>query len=100
MNSISSRVTPLVRLLLVNDRISTLEIGRILQKSFVLILNVPLRNLLLDDFITPIIIEPRLSYGLLGSSRFQKSVGGSGDVKVDPKQRVRSRTKVVAKRRT
>ena len=66
---ISAGRVPGVVFLLVNDRVSTLEINGELKESLVFILNKVTKNLLLDYSLAPVIIEPRLFNFFLSSVR-------------------------------
>ena len=71
MDSISTRDSPAVERLLVDDRVTALEVGRVLEKSVVLVLDERLRDLLLDDLLAPVVLEPRLCPDLSRSASEQ-----------------------------
>lgn len=83
MDRIASNCTPFIFLLLIDDRISPLEITGVLEQRIVFVRDVLAANALLDDFITPVVVEPGLSHDFLFCSRFQKGVGCARNVKVD-----------------
>ena len=74
MNSIPTRDAPSIQRILVDEGVSTLEIGRVFQESIVLIFDIRPRNLLLNDILSPIIVEPRLGNLLGRGVREQKGI--------------------------
>ena len=83
MDGISTRGTPAIQFVRVHKRIASLKIDRELQKSIVLVVDVFPGDLLLDYFLSPIVIEPRLFNFLLGRVREEKGVFYSGDIEVN-----------------
>ena len=83
MDSISAGRVPGVVFLLVNDRVSTLEINGELKESLVFILNKVTKNLLLDHGLAPVIIEPRLFNFFLSGVREEQGVVRAGNVQVN-----------------
>ena len=83
MNSISAGRVPGVVLLLVYDRVSTLEINGELKESLVFIFDKVTKNLLLDHGLAPVIIEPRLFNFFLSSVREEQGVVRAGNVQVN-----------------
>ena len=83
MNSIATRDTPLVLLILVDNGVTTLEVLRIKQERVVFGLDVVAADLLLNDFTAPILVKPGV-FNLLdvrGSSK--QGVGFTDDIEVD-----------------
>ena len=83
MDGISAGRVPGVVFLLVNDRVSTLEINGELKESLVFILNKVTKNLLLDHGLAPVIIKPRLFNFFLSSVREEQGVVRAGNVQVN-----------------
>ena len=83
MDSISAGRVPGVVFLLVNDRVSTLEINGELKESLIFIFDKVTKNLLLDHSFAPVIIEPRLFYFFLSSVREEQGVVRAGNVQVN-----------------
>lgn len=74
---------PFIFFFLVEDRVPSLEVIRVLEKHVVFVRNVLAADGLLDDFIAPFIVEPGMSHDFLFYRRFQQGVGSSCDVQVD-----------------
>lgn len=75
MYGISSRVVPFVVLLLVHNRVASLEVDRPLELGVVFVVNKSLCDLLLDHSLAPVIVEPRLFHFFLRCGGFEKRVG-------------------------
>ena len=71
MDSVSSWNVPPVLLLLVDERVPSLEVARVLEQRLILVLDNIARDLLLDHGLAPVIIEPRLFNFFLSSVREQ-----------------------------
>ena len=83
MDGISARNAPSIQGILVDEGVSALEVGWVLQESVVLVLDVCPRNLLLDNLLSPIVIEPRLGGLFGGGVREQKGVLQPCHIQVD-----------------
>lgn len=83
MYGIPARYTPSVLCILIDKRIATLKIGWELEQRVILSFDVFLRYLLLDDFRTPVILEPRLGNRFLCSAREKKGILCARNVKID-----------------
>ena len=83
MDGISARNAPSIQGILVDEGVSALEVGWILQESIVFVLDVRSRNLLLDDFLSPIVIEPWLGDLFGGGVREQKGILQPCHIQVD-----------------
>lgn len=83
MNSISTRNAPAVVRSLVDKGVATLEVGRELEERIVLIFDELLRDFLLDDFLAPVILEPRLCDNLGCGAGEEERVVLAGNVEVD-----------------
>lgn len=86
MDRVPTRNTPAVEGLLVDERIATLEVGRELQEGLILILDELLGDLLLDDLLAPVVLEPRLRDNLGVSASEEQRVLLAGNVEVDLQQ--------------
>jgi len=83
MDRITPDGAPFVFLILVDDRISPLEVVGELEERIVFVSNVLAVDDLLDNFITPILVKPRVGHGFLPCRRFQKGVGSARNVEIN-----------------
>ena len=83
VDSISTRDSPAIERLPVDDRVTALEVGRVLEESVVLVFDERPRDLLLDDLLAPVVLEPRLGPDLSRSAREQQRVVFACNVEVD-----------------
>ena len=65
VDGLATRNAPTIQRLFVDERVATLEVSRVLEKRVVLVVDVRLRDFLLNDFMTPVVVEPRLHHLLL-----------------------------------
>lgn len=84
VDGVSSWVAPLVEFIPVNDGITALEILRVLQEGVVLGGDVFLSDFLLNDFLTPVVVQPRVHHALLICRCFQEGVRRSGNIEINP----------------
>jgi hypothetical protein len=82
MDGIAPRYVPPVLLILVDEGISTLEVHRILELGIIFVLDYLPRDLLLDDLLAPVVVEPGLLNFFLVSVRVEQRVLGACDVQV------------------
>lgn len=83
MDRIAPDGAPFVSLVLVDDRVSPLEVIGELEERIVFVRNVLAVDGLLDNFITPIFVEPRMGHGFLPCRRFQKGIGSARNVEIN-----------------
>jgi hypothetical protein len=83
MDSVSTMVTPRIYFVLVDDGISALEVRGIHKQGIVLVRDKVARYSLLDDGLTPVVIEPRQSSFLLTCCGTEKGIFQPRDVKID-----------------
>lgn len=89
MDCIPSRNPPFIGFISVHNSITSLKIGRESQQSSVLIIDVFTGDLLLDHFLAPVIVEPRLGDDFLAKTCFQQRILCSSYVKVNLQKEVR-----------
>jgi hypothetical protein len=80
MNGVATWDPPAICLVLINYCIPALEIWRELEEGVVLIIDIFLRNLLLDDSLAPIVIKPWVIDFLLVGACAEEGVLDSCDV--------------------
>ncbi len=83
MDSISPSDIPLVFLVLVDQSVPTLEVNGIRDLGVIFILDDLPRDLLLDDSLAPVLVEPRLLDLFLISVSVEQGVLKTADVEVD-----------------
>lgn len=83
MDRITPDCTPFILFLLIDDRVSPLEVIGELKQRVIFVRDVLAVNGLLDDFTAPIVVKPGLSHDLLRCRRFQKGVGSARNIEID-----------------
>lgn len=84
VNSVSTRITPSISLVLVHNRVVTLEIYWVLEECFVLRLDNAPGDLLLNNCATPfIVLQPGLFNNLLTCNSLKQTIFQSSDVQIN-----------------
>ena len=88
VDGVTTRNSPAVQCVPVDQRVAALEVGRELEQRVVLVLDILPRDLLLDDLLAPIVVEPGLRDDFGCGSRGEQRVVLARDIKINLHARI------------